>query len=35
VQTAFTLPFYVGKGAATLEVVANGIASKAVSITVK
>jgi hypothetical protein len=35
VQTAFTLPFFVGKGAATLEVVANGIPSKAVSITVK
>lgn len=35
VQTAFSLPFFVGKGPATLEVVANGIPSKAVSITVK
>jgi hypothetical protein len=35
VRTAFTLPFYVGKGTATLEVVANGIASNPVNITVK
>ena len=35
VQTAFTLPFFVGKGPATLEVVANGIASNPVTVTVK
>ena len=35
VQTDFSLPFFVGTGAATLEVVANGLASKPVNITVK
>lgn len=35
VQTDFTLPFFVGTGSATLEVVANGLASKPVNITVK
>ncbi len=35
VQTDFSLPFFVGSGAATLEVVTNGLASKAVNITVK
>jgi hypothetical protein len=35
VQAAFSLPFFVGTGSATLEVVANGIPSKAVGITVR
>ena len=35
VSTQFDLPFFIGTGSATLEVVANGISSSAVNITVK
>lgn len=35
VSAQFTLPFFVGKGPATAVVVANGIASSSVSLTVK
>lgn len=35
VSTEFDLPFFIGTGAATLQVVANGLASNAVSVTVK
>jgi hypothetical protein len=33
-QTAFTLPYFVGTGTASLQVVANGIASSPVTVTV-
>jgi hypothetical protein len=35
VSAQFTLPFYIGTGSATAVVVANGLASKSISLTVK